>query len=105
MKVQGIVIAVYGFTVLTTVIIGYFTPGNLSLPMAVRAFDPAGSGLAVLRFKKRGFVFAPVSAVLVMLFFGYRSTTIGELVPSGLVAHLSHGMLIQYFLPRGKKDL
>ena len=107
MKVPGIVIAVYGLVVLTTAIISYLTAGSVSFLIAGCAFGFGlmASGLGVLRRKELGFVFAPVLTVLVTAFFGYRSTRIGEFIPSGLVAVLSLVTLFLYFLPRGKKDL
>jgi len=106
-KVPGIVIAVYGLVVLTTAIISYLTAGSVSFLIAGCAFGLGllASGLGVLRGKELGFVFAPVLTVLVTAFFGYRSTRIGEFMPSGLVAVLSLVTLFLYFLPRGKKDL
>jgi uncharacterized membrane protein (UPF0136 family) len=103
----GIVIAVYGLVVLTTAIISYLTAGSLSFLIAGCAFGfgLVASGLGVLRRKELGFVLAPVLTVLVTAFFGYRSTRIGEFLPSGLVAVLSLVTLFLYFLPRGKKDL
>jgi uncharacterized membrane protein (UPF0136 family) len=103
----GIVIAVYGLVVLTTAIISYLTAGSLSFLIAgcVFGFGLVASGLGVLRRKELGFVLAPVLTVLVTAFFGYRSTRIGEFLPSGLVAVLSLVTLFLYFLPRGKKDL
>ncbi len=107
MKVPGIVIAVYGLVVLATAIISYVTAGSVSFLIAgcVFGFGLVGSGLGVLRGKELGFVFAPVLTVLVTAVFGYRSTRIGEFIPSGLVAGLSLVTLFLYFLPRGKKDL
>ena len=107
MKAPGIVIAVYGLVVLTTAIISYLTAGSVSFLIAGCAvgFGLVGSGLGVLRRKELGFVFAPVLTVLVTAFLGYRSTRIGEFLPSGLVAGLSLVTLFLYFLPRGKKDL
>ena len=107
MKVPGIVIAVYGLVVLTTAIISYLTAGSLSFLIAgcVFGFGLVASGLGVLRRKELGFVLAPVLTVLVTAFFGYRSTRIGEFLPSGLVAVLSLVTLFLYFLPREKKDL
>ena len=103
----GIVIAVYGIVVLITAIISYLTAGGVLFLIAGCAvgFGLVASGLGVLRSKELGFVFAPVLTVLVTAFFGYRSTRIGELIPSGLVAVLSLVTLFLYFLPRGKKDL
>jgi uncharacterized membrane protein (UPF0136 family) len=103
----GIVIAAYGLVVLTTVIICYLTAGSVSFLIAGCAlgFGLVASGLGVLRHKELGFVFAPVLTVLVTAFFGYRSTRIGEPIPSGLVAGISLVTLFLYFLPRGKKDL
>jgi uncharacterized membrane protein (UPF0136 family) len=103
----GIVIAVYGLVVLTTAIISYLTAGSLLFLIAGCAFGfgLVASGLGVLRRKELGFVLAPVLTVLVTAFFGYRSTRIGEFLPSGLVAVLSLVTLFLYFLPRGKKDL
>jgi len=103
----GIVIAVYGLVVLTTAIISYLTAGSLSFLIAGCAFGfgLVASGLGVLRRKELGFVLAPVLTVLVTAFFGYRSTRIGEFLPSGLVAVLSLVTLFLYFLPREKKDL
>jgi len=103
----GIVIAVYGLVVLTTAIISYLTAGSLSFLIAGCAFGfgLVASGLGVLRRKELGFVLAPVLTVLVTAFFGYRSTRIGEFIPSGLVAVLSLVTLFLYFLPREKKDL
>jgi uncharacterized membrane protein (UPF0136 family) len=103
----GIVIAVYGLVVLTTAIISYLTAGSLSFLIAGCAFGfgLVASGLGVLRRKELGFVLAPVLTVLVTAFFGYRSTRIGEFLPSGLVAVLSLVTLFLYLLPRGKKDL
>lgn len=103
----GIVIAVYGLVVLITAINSYLTAGSVSFLIAGCAFGfgLVSSGLGVLRRKELGFVFAPVLTVLVTAFFGYRSTRIGELIPSGLVAVLSLVTLFLYFLPRGKKDL
>ena len=103
----GIVIAVYGLVVLITAIISYLTAGSVSFLIAGCAFGfgLVASGLAVLRRKELGFVFAPVLTILVTAFFGYRSTRIGEFIPSGLVAVLSLVTLFLYFLPRGKKDL
>ena len=107
MKAPGIVIAVYGIVVLTTAIISYLTAGSVSFLIAgcASGFGLVASGLGVLRRKELGFVFAPVLTVLVTAFFGYRSTRIGEFIPSGLVAGLSLVTLFLYFLPRGKKDL
>jgi uncharacterized membrane protein (UPF0136 family) len=103
----GMVITVYGLVVLTTAIISYLTAGSVSFLIAgcVFGFGLVASGLGVLRRKELGFVLAPVLTVLVTAFFGYRSTRIGELIPSGLVAVLSLVTLFLYFLPRGKKDL
>lgn len=103
----GIVIAVYGLVVLTTAIISYLTAGSVSFLIAgcVFGFGLVASGLGVLRRKELGFILAPVLTVLVTAFFGYRSTRIGEFLPSGLVAVLSLVTLFLYFLPRGKKDL
>ena len=107
MKAPGIVIAVYGLVVLITAINSYLTAASMSFLIAgcAFAFGLVASGLGVLRRKELGFVFAPVLTVLVTAFFGYRSTRIGEFVPSGLVAVLSLVTLFLYFLPRGKKDL
>jgi len=106
-KAPGIVIAVYGLVVLITAIISYLTAGSVSFLIAGCAFGLGllVSGLGVLRSKELGFVFAPVLTVLVTAFFGYRSTRIGEFLPSGLVAVLSLVTLFLYFLPRAKKDL
>ena len=107
MKAPGIVIAVYGLVVLITAIISYLAAGSVSFLIAGSAFGVGlvCSGLGVLKRKELGFVFAPVLTVLVTAFFGYRSTRIGEFIPSGLVAVLSLVTLFLYFLPRGKKDL
>jgi len=107
MKGPGIVILLFGLLVLGSGIIGYTTAGSMASLTAGSAFGFGllASGLGVLRRKELGFVFAPVLTVLVTAFFGYRSTRIGEFIPSGLVAVLSLVTLFLYFLPRGKKDL
>ena len=107
MKAPGIVIAACGLVVLITAIFSYLTAGSVSFLIAGCAFGfgLVGSGLGVLKRKELGFVLAPVLTILVTAFFGYRSTRVGELIPSGLAAGLSLVTLFLYFLPRGKKDL
>ena len=107
MTAPGIVISLFGLLVLGGGIIGYTNTANIASLIAGGAsgLGLLASGLGVLRRKELGFVFAPVLTVLVTAFFGYRSTRIGEFLPSGLVAGLSLVTLFLYFLPRGKKDL
>ena len=107
MTAPGIVILLFGLLVLGSGIIGYTNTASFASLVGGSAsgLGLVASGLGVLRRKELGFVFAPVLTVLVTAFFGYRSTRIGEFIPSGLVAVLSLVTLFLYFLPRGKKDL
>ena len=95
----GIVILLFGLLVLGGGIIGYTNTASMASLIASSAFGIGllASGLGVLRRKELGFVFAPVLTVLVTAFFGYRSTRIGEFIPSGLVAILSLVTLFLYF--------
>ena len=107
MKAPGVVIVVFGLVVLMTASISYITAGSASFLMAGSAFGLGlvGSGVGVYRGKPAGFIFAPVLIVFVTAFFGYRSTRIGEFIPSGLLAVLSLITLLLYFFPRARKDI
>jgi uncharacterized membrane protein (UPF0136 family) len=107
MTAAGIVILLFGLLVLGGGIIGYTNTASIAslIGGSASGLGLLASGLAVLRRKELGFVFAPLITLLLTAFFAYRLIQSGDFIPSGLMGILGLVALVLYCALPAKESL
>ena len=100
MKVNGIVVLVYGLFVLIGGMIGYAKAHTLpSLVMGTAfALGLLGAGFAILKEMKAGYYLACALSAILACFFAYRFALTYNFMPAGMMAILSVIVLIVLYV-------